>query len=80
MAQAAGNQAAQALEEFQKALQLPTWESLRGYGFWDMGFGSWELGVSRLHFLDALSRTLHCPDAGGIDRRRGSRVAIAVRG
>jgi hypothetical protein len=79
MAPAPRNQAAQALEEFQKALQLPTWESL-DTAFWDMGFGSWELGVSRLHFLDALSRTLHCPDAGGIDRRRGSRVAIAVRG
>jgi len=43
MAQAAGNQAAQALEEFQKALQLPTWESLGGYGF--LGHGIWTLGV-----------------------------------
>ena len=56
MAPAPRNQAAQALEEFQKALperklsqlptpklQLPTWESLGGYGF--LGHGIWKLGV-----------------------------------
>jgi len=79
MAPAPRNQAAQALEEFPNSNSQPG-SPLVDTAFWDMGFGSWELGVSRLHFLDALSRTLHCPDAGGIDRRRGSRVAIAVRG